>query len=123
MAVEKPSAQYTKFAPLWSIARDVDSGQQAMHEAGTKYIPMFRDEKPADYLARIKRSTFFNATARTKLGLKGMIFRQPPKVDVPSGIKSYLDDVTMAGQSMHQLAESMTDEEILIGRTGLLVDH
>jgi len=123
VAVEKPSAEYLKFSDKWQRCRDVDCGQDAMHAAGVRYVPMLKEQYQADYAAYVLRGTFFNATARTVSGLVGMLFRQPPKVDVPAGINDYLNDVTMSGKSMDKLAEEMAKEEILIGRSGLLVDY
>ena len=123
MAVEKPSAEYRKFEPLWKKCRDVDAGQDAMHEAGHLYIPQLKEQLTADYLAYVRRGPFFNATGRAVAGLVGMLFRQPPVVEVPPSIKDYLDDITMSGKSALKLAEEMSKEEVLMGRSGLLVDY
>jgi hypothetical protein len=52
-----------------------------------------------------------------------MAFRKPPTVDVPAGIESYLDDVTLSGVSMEALAKETLEEDLSVGRIGILVDH
>jgi hypothetical protein len=124
-------SDYDRFAPRWKRTRDVIAGQDAMHAAKTAYLPKLKDEsdgsggKPDDndYAARLKRSDFFNATWRTIDALSGMAFRKPPTSDVPAGIESYLDDITMSGTSMEALAKECVEEVLGPGRIGILVDH
>lgn len=123
MGVDTTHPDYDKFAPKWKRARDCVAGQDAIHKAGKDYLPRLKDEQDDDYKARVKRSDYFNGTWRTIAALAGMAFRKPPTVDVPAGIESYLEDVTMAGVSMDSLAMDVLDEVLSVGRIGILVDH
>jgi hypothetical protein len=114
---------YDEFAPKWKRARDCIAGTDAIRKAGEAYLPRLKDEDNKDYLARLKRSDFFNGTWRTIAGLGGMAFRKPPTIKVPAAVESYLDDITMAGVRMDTLAMEALDEVLSVGRIGILVDH
>lgn len=114
--------QYDQFAPKWKRCRDCVAGQDAIRLAGESYLPKLKDEDNKDYLARLKRSDFFNGTWRTIAGLGGMAFRKEPTVEASAAIEAYLEDVTMAGVSMNSLAKDGLDEVLTVGRYGLLVD-
>lgn len=113
---------YDTFAPKWKRARDCAGGEDAIHLSGTLYLPQLKKEDNEDYRARVKRSDFFNGTARTIAGLGGMAFRKEPTVEVPAAIEPYLEDVTMAGVSMNTFAMQALDEILEVGRMGVLVD-
>jgi hypothetical protein len=121
--VRTTACDYDTFAPKWKRVRDVVAGQDAMHKAGEAYLPKLKDEDPKDYAARLGRSDFFNGTWRTIDALSGMVGRKPPTVDVPAGIKSYLDDITMSGVTMEGMAKECVEEVLSVGRIGILVDH
>jgi hypothetical protein len=132
--VRATHADYDAYSAKWKRCRDVVAGQDAMHTARTAYLPKLKDESDGadgylngtsdgDYGARLKRSDFFNATWRTIDALGGMVFRKPIKVEVPAGIKDYLDDITMSGVSMEDFAKEILEDELAVGRIGILVDY
>jgi hypothetical protein len=123
MTVKTTHKDYDRFAPKWKRCRDVVAGQDAVHAAGTAYLPKLKDEEDSDYKARIARSDFFNGTWRTIDGLGGMAFRKPPTVDAPKGIEPYLEDVNMAGVALDPFAAEIVEEVMSVGRVGILVDH
>jgi hypothetical protein len=123
MGVKATHKEYDRRAPQWKRCRDVVAGQDAMHAAGTAYLPKLKEEQQADYDARLKRSDFFNGTWRTIDALSGMVFRKSPTSDIPAGIESYLDDVTLTGMSMEDFAEEIVTERLSVGPVGILVDH
>lgn len=114
---------YAKFAPKWKRCRDVSDGQDAVHAAGTAYLPRLKDQTNEDYTAYVKRAGFYNATWRTMSGLVGMLFRKPPSQKVPAGIEDYLKDVDLAGTSLDTFARGLALETLEVGRYGILVDH
>jgi hypothetical protein len=121
---------FDKYAPKWKRCRDVSDGQDAVHAAGTLYLPKLKGESDGtggkddnDYAARVKRSNFFNGTWRTLAILNGMLFRKPPTQDVPAGIEPYLADVDMAGASIETFARCLALEVLEVGRVGIMVDH
>lgn len=123
MAVDTQHEDYQRMAPDWKIMRDTAGGQRKVHDAGEAYLPRLEGEKDADYKARKARATFFNATRRTISGLRSMLFRKPPTITVPDGLKPYLEDVTMTGASLYVSVRDLARERLTVGRVGLIVDH
>jgi hypothetical protein len=121
--VDSVSPEYKRYLGKWKRCRDVATGEDAVHDAGTDYLPKLKDQVTADYLAYVKRTPFYNATWRTISGLKGMLFRQPPKIEAPEGIKDYFDDITMSGVPLELFVQDVCEEALKIGRIGILVDY
>lgn len=115
--------QYIAMAPRWKRARDASQGEAAVHAAGEDYLPKLAEEDAKDYIKRRDRTPFFNATWRTIVGLRGMLFRKDPEVEAPAGAKGYFDDVNMAGSPLRSFAQGVVCEALQIGRVGVLVDH
>jgi hypothetical protein len=116
-------ADYNRLSPLWERCRDVIAGERAMHQAAERYLPKLKEESDADYKARVCRSDYFNASWRTIDALGGMAFRKSPSVKVPTAIERYLEDVTMSGVAMEDFAKEVLEEELTVGRIGILVDY
>lgn len=123
MAIDSEHAEYTKRKEQWEKLRDCVAGQEAIHEKGVKYLAKLSGQSDAEYKAYKERAAFYNATGRTVDGLSGMVFRKEPIVNVPDGLKPYLDDVTLNGLSLMGFAESIVDDAITVGRAGILVDY
>lgn len=121
--VNHTHTEYDAFAPKWKRTRDVIAGQDAVHKAGTAYLPKLKDQEETDYRAYVTRAGFYNATWRTIAGLSGMMFRKPPKVEIPAGIAPMMADVDMAGTSLDVFARDIVTEVLGPGRVGILVDH
>lgn len=121
--VNHTHADYDEHAPKWKRVRDVVDGQDAVHKAGIAYLPKLKDQETEDYNAYVKRAGFYNATWRTIAGLSGMMFRKPPKVEIPAAIDSFMTDVDMAGTSLDVFARTIATEVLGPGRVGILVDH
>ena len=114
--------EYAANVDTWKQCRDASAGERAIHDGGTAYLPMLTKETDADYRARKARTPFFNATWRTIAGLKGMLFRNAPQIEVPAGIAPYMADVDMAGTPVAMFTQELAEEVLEVGRGGLLVD-
>lgn len=115
---------YISMKSTWKKCRDVVAGEDAMHDARDTYIFKLKNQAPEDYTAYVYRTPFYNATARTIGGMKGMLFRKDMLVEVPTGIETFLDDVDLQGTSIQAFAEKLVEDEILVvGRVGVLVDY
>ncbi len=115
--------EYDEYLPKWQRCSDVVDGQDAVHAAGTKYLPKLVDETDDGYKARLARSDLFNATWRTIAGLVGLAFRKEPAVVLPAGMDAYAKDITMSGVTLDSLARELVEDVLEYGRMGLLVDH
>jgi hypothetical protein len=123
MPVTTQHAQYKKFATKWERCRDVSAGQDAVHTGGEKYLPKLKSQTPDDYKAMVLRTTFYNATWRTISGLVGMLFRKPPKVEVPPKVEPLLEDVDAAGQPFQLFLQDVSENSLTVGRVAVLVDY
>lgn len=123
MPVDKEHSEYGANKDKWGRCRDCLNGQDAVHAAGTKYLPKLKEQPDEDYNAYVARALFFNATQRTCEGLVGMVFRKPPQHEVPAAAKSLLEDVTLTGQDIVQFSQACLTETIGLGRVGILVDY
>lgn len=123
MSVKNQHSDYTKMLNKWQRCADVRDGQDAVHGAGTTYLPQLKDQDNDEYASYKKRATFYNATWRTIAGLQGMLFRKPPKVVVPDLVVPMLKNVDLAGTPLHIFALCAAEECLTFGRLGIWVDY
>jgi hypothetical protein len=102
--------------------RAVLGGDDAVKEAGDEFLPMLTEQSPEEYEAYKDRAQFFNATARTRDGFSGLIFRKDPKVEIPAEIEYFKKDTDLFGVSFDQFTKQIADEVIGVGRVGTLID-
>jgi hypothetical protein len=123
MAIDTEHTEYAKRKVQWGKLRDCVDGQEAIHEAGVKYLPKLSGQDADEYKAYKERTPFYGATSRTVDGLSGMVFRKEPQITVPGGMTDMMEDVTLDGLSLTGFAEQLIDDDIVTGRAGILVDH
>ena len=129
MAVNSTHAEYDASAPVWSRARDVIAGEDAVKAAGERYLPRLDSQTEDEFNAYKARTSFFNATARTADGFVGLIFRRAPFVRFPESkagagklLKEFSNDVDLLGTSLYGYAKNIVTEVISVGRAATLVD-
>lgn len=123
MSVRAKHDDYEAMCSRWKMCRDASEGEHAVHEEGVKYLPKLKNETADAYKLRLAMTPFFGATYRTIVGLRGMIFRKPPVVEVPAMIEEMAKDIDMAGTSLLNLAQGVVTDVLTVGRAGLLVDY
>jgi hypothetical protein len=123
MSVKTQHPEYTAMLNRWTRCRDTADGQDAVHAAGSTYLPVLKDQTTEEYNSYKMRATFYNATWRTIAGLQGMLFRKPATIDVPDTITPLLKDVTMTGESLYLFAMETVEECLTVGRIGVFVDY
>lgn len=123
MSVKTLHPDYIAKSSEWKKCRDVSEGESAIHSAREQYLPRLAEETDESYNLRLGMTPFFNATWRTIAGLRGMLFRKPPTVEISSGILDDLDNIDLAGTSMSDLAQEVVEEALTVGRVGLMVDY
>lgn len=123
MPVDTEHPQYARRKEQWEKLRDCNEGQEIIHLKTTKYLPRLSGQSNEDYEAYLKRGVFYGATSRTVDGLTGMVFRKPPMIEVPEGLKGIIEDITLDGLGIVGFAEEIVDDSIVVGRSGILVDH
>lgn len=122
MSVKHQHPSYTSMIDKWNRCNDVCAGQDAIREAGPKYLPALADQALEEYNSYKNRTPFYNATWRTIVGLQGMIFRKPPAVTVPASVVKMLDDITLDGTPLQLFSLELAEECLKLGRVGIWVD-
>lgn len=123
MGVDTPHRDYTKYLEQWIKLQDASDGQEAVHAKTTDYLPKLGGQDDDDYKAYLSRALFYGATGRTIDSLTGMIFRKPPKMKLPKVVEDFSNNITLDGLSLQEFAEEIVDNDITLGRAGILVDH
>lgn len=101
---------------------DVIAGKKAIDARGTTYLPQPTDRSDAEYSAYQVRAVLYNATARTKDGLTGALFRKEVKAEVPEQLEYILENTDGEDNGINQFTKKIADQVIPKGRQGLLVD-
>jgi hypothetical protein len=116
---------YLDNASKWERTRDVVAGEDAVKDAGTKYLPRLDSQSDSEYSDYTTRAIFFNASARTIDGFIGLIFRKPSILtfDVSaSQAHSFQDDLDLDGNGLNAYAKNVCTEILTLGRGGTLID-
>lgn len=123
MAVDTHHEEYDEYYDQWERCEHAAEGQDEIHEYGIKYLPRLSGQTDQEYKSYKQRALFYNATQRTIDGLTGLLFIKPPVTVYPAGIDAITKDITMSGVNLHQFAEMVAEEVVMLGRAGVLVDH
>lgn len=115
--------EYKHMLPLWEQCEHLEKGQRAIHAARDRYLPKLIAEEETEYLARVKRSDFFNAFYRTVSALAGLAFNKDPDLVMPGAIEPMARDIDLAGTTLFSMAKDAVEDVLEYGRIGLLVDY
>jgi hypothetical protein len=119
----------------WKRCRDAVAGTDAVHDAGTEYLPRLGGQgyvnqtvpgigtwQVDEYEAYNQRANWFNASKAAVKEMLGAILRTPPVPDMPEPMKPHLDDITLTGESAESFVQRLASEVITVGFFGVLVD-
>lgn len=123
MPVNYENGQYKKNLSRWKRAKDTVDGTDSIKEHGELYLPKLSGQNDSEYKAYRNRAVMYNASARTVDGLTGMLFLKPPAIEAPAAMDNIISDITMTGLSLHQFAEMVAEDVLVVGRCGVLVDY
>jgi hypothetical protein len=123
MAIDSTHSEYDKAEAKWKRCRHAIAGQDAVHAAGTDYLPKLSEQSAPEYEAYKMRASYFNASGRTLEGLVGMVFRKNPVMEAPAGLDDIVEDADLKGNHINQLAQAVLDSVLGVGRIGILVEY
>lgn len=121
MPVSNTNMQYDANLDKWRLTRRAAAG--LTFKDAQSYIPKRTHEQDRQWYSRVEKAIYTNYTGRTLSGLKGAIFRLPPRIELPDDMVFMLDNADGAGQSLIQIAKLATNEVMLTGRFGVLADY
>jgi len=114
---------YDVMGSRWQKSRDAAAGEYEVHEKGTLYLPKLALEKADEYKARVERTPFFNATWRTIIALRGMLFRRPATTNFTPVMEEASQNIDNTGMSLTSFSQQLSMESLTVGRSGVLVEH
>jgi hypothetical protein len=121
--IEYKHPEYECKFSQWERCRDAIEGADAVKGKETIYLPKLPEQDVLSYERYLKRALWFNASARTLKGLKGLVLLKPINISEVSGNEEFVDDADMQGKSFATFIERVLEEVIGIGRYGILIDH
>lgn len=109
------------------LVRDVVVGESLVKAGTEAYLPRLPGHKldasgNESYAVYLSYAYFYPATSRTASGLRGLVFRKDPNINIPEELELYKDNVTADGQSLVSFAKDVFFEVILTNRCGVFVD-
>lgn len=114
---------YLKMKTRWKMCRDAAAGEHEVHEAKTTYLPRLPQETDDAYSIRLMMTPWFNASWRTIIGLRGMMFRRPPTINYPEALKDFISDIDKQGTTLASFLQKIGLEALTVGRVGVLCDY
>ncbi len=125
-------AEYKRNKKIWLKCRDCYDGEEAIKGRagngsdweGSMYLQSLPGQSKEEYERYRDRAVFYNGFGRSVDALQGMIFSKPIVYSdfVVETIAAQLDDITKTGLSLGDLASSIAEEQLVIGRCGILID-
>ena len=118
-----PHPSYTAIESLWLVCRDAYDGETAIKASGERYVAKSSRMTDVEFQAYLNYPTWYAAFARTIDGLTGAAFRVPPTVTVPTSSHVLVEDVTLTGVTLFDVARDVLNAWLTVGRAGVLVDY
>lgn len=125
MPVTTLHPDYMKRMSQWQTMRDCIEGEDAIKQAGEKYLPKASGSDTYRYNAYKLRARFVNYTKRTLDGLHGLILRRDPIVEKPDDItlSKILQNIDRRGSSLYQFVSDTVYDVMITSWGGYLVDY
>jgi hypothetical protein len=116
-------ADYVEWREIWRGIRHAMLGEPAIKRQREQYLPATDGMDTDQYAAYLDRAVFFNMTSRTVTGMTGAIFRRAPRL-LNAGAKTLkmANSISKDGLSLSILAKVVSQEQLSVGRVGLLLD-
>lgn len=117
MPVDTVHPDYKNAAKRWELIRAI------VNNNARNYIRTPDENDPLRSAQYKDDAILTNFTSLTKTGLVGLVFRKPPKIELPKVLNYLYDDVTGGGVNIWQLSQYITGEVLQLGRFGILIDY
>lgn len=116
-----------KVGKKWALIQDCIDGEDAIKEAGVRYLPMpdatnCSEANLQRYKDYKKRAVFYNVIARTLSGMSGLVFQQDPDLIMPADMRPLHVNIDGAGITAFQQMRKALEMVVAFGRAGILAD-
>jgi hypothetical protein len=132
MAVDSKHPLYAEFREDWQLMRDSYRGERVVKEAGTKYLPptsgQVEDGMVGNQPGRLAyeayrlRAHFPSIVADAIQTMIGVMHHKPPTIELPEVLEPLREAATVRGESLEILLRRINEEQLVTGRSGLLLD-
>lgn len=132
MGLDTLHPQYARFSESWVLMRDCFEGETRVKEKGEVYLPatsgMHLDGmKPGQegykaYDAYRKRAVFHDYVKDAISVTIGLLHRKPPTIELPPQLEPLREKATVHGESLELLLRRINEEQLIVGRVGLMAD-
>lgn len=122
---------------LFTQMRDTYAGEHTVKSKGILYLPytdnqyeqimsddnVVVEKGKSRYNGYKTRSIFPEYISETITAMLGIMYQnQPTKIEVPDGMQSMITSCTPTGDSIEMLMRRTNEEQLIVGRRGLLLD-
>jgi hypothetical protein len=133
MAIETKHPLYADHLPDWQLLKVAYKGERAVKEMGTLYLKptsgMLADGMDnvnqlgyKAYEAYRQRAVFPEFMAESVTTCMGMLWYKPPVIKLPRQLEPLMQRASVKGETMHQLLRRVHEQQLTVGRCGLLLD-
>jgi hypothetical protein len=122
MPINSNHRDYTAWMDDWKDVRNAVLGGRFVRKEGERYLPKPAAMDDNKYNAYKLRAQFFGGTERTVMGLSGLVMRKDAAKEVPPLLEDWLEDVTGDGTTLDGFISTLSQEALITGRYGILVD-
>ena len=128
MALDATHPQFDYRVPDIQDCRNAYEGERRIKDETIRYLPMTSGQKldgdkgVSDYGDYLRRARFEELMESAVKAFSGSMHRKPVEITVPAAMEPLLDSATVDGDSIYNLYRKITEEQLIVGRVGLLVD-
>lgn len=132
MAINSKHPLYADFIGDWTTMSDTYRGERVVKEKGQLYLPatpgMVADGMVTDqpgwlaYQSYLRRAPFHGYVRLAVETLMGVMWKQPPVIDLPKGMEPMRERATVHNESLEVLLRRINEAQLTTGRMGMLVD-
>ncbi len=120
--------------PDWTQMRDTYEGERCVKIAGRTYLPltsgMIADGATSsnestgaqNYDSYRKRARFPDELSEAVESLLGVMHHKPATIELPDSMEFLRDDASARGESLQMMLRRVNQEQLTLGRVGLLAD-
>lgn len=122
--VSLPSKDHDHMVERAKMPRALMGGTREMRKQGEIYLPKEPAESPDAFQNRLRRTTLFNAMAKTVSDMTGKVFNKAIILedDVPSKIVEFAEDIDLTGRHINIFASDVFADGMVTGVGYILTD-
>lgn len=132
MSLQSVHPSYSGFVQDWVLMRDSNAGERQMKSKDLSYLPatpaQIIDGMNSGKTGRInydsykERAVFHDFVSDAVKTYMGLLHKKPANFQLPAGMEGMLTKATNTGESLQSLLRRITEEQLITGRLGLLLD-